>query len=113
MIKLIRKPGLIFIYKCGSKLCNWSHTILHKFLFTTVNPGEQIFPWAWICEALGATYVQHLQPHQFEALLLEALDDVTDQAPLHAVRLDGNECALRVVGHFSGNHTEEVKFSQK
>jgi hypothetical protein len=37
---------------------------------------------------------QHLQPHELEALVLEAGDDGCDEATLHAIGLDGNEGAL-------------------
>lgn len=45
--------------------------------------------------------MEHLQAHQFEAFHLEPLDDVSDDAPLNAVRLDGEECALLQLGHDS------------
>lgn len=35
-----------------------------------------------------------LDGHQFVALGLEAADHLTDQSPLHAVGLDGNEGSL-------------------
>ena len=44
--------------------------------------------------------LHELHGHQLEALLLEPLDDVADDAALHAVRLDHDEGPL-VVGHNS------------
>ena len=40
------------------------------------------------------TGLLELKADQLEALLLEALDDVTDQAALHSVRLDHDESTL-------------------
>ncbi len=51
-----------------------------------------------------STHLQKLQSHQSEALLLEALDDVSDQASLDAVRFDGNEGALGFGSHSSERH---------
>lgn len=49
-------------------------------------------------EGEEGAYPKKLHGHKAEPLLLEALDDVAHQAALHAVRLDGDEGALRV-GH--------------
>lgn len=45
--------------------------------------------------------MQHLHPNKFEALLFKPLDDLSDDASLHAIRLDGNECAFLQIGHDS------------
>lgn len=37
---------------------------------------------------------QHLEPHELEALVLEAGDDGGDEATLHAVGLDGDKGAF-------------------
>lgn len=43
---------------------------------------------------LTIAHLNHLHPHKFEAFHLESLDDLSDDAPLHAIGLDGNEGAL-------------------
>ncbi len=48
------------------------------------------------------TGLLELEAHQLEALLLEALDDVPDQAALHSVGLDHDESALPS-GHGDGH----------
>lgn len=47
------------------------------------------------------THMEHLQAHQLEAFDLEPLDDLSDDAPLHAVGLDGQEGALLQLSHDS------------
>lgn len=44
--------------------------------------------------------VGHLHGHKAEALGLEALDDLADDAALYAIRLDHNECSLILITHF-------------
>lgn len=40
------------------------------------------------------TYHKELHGHKLETFLLETLDDLTDQAPLDTIGLDGNEGTL-------------------
>ncbi len=45
--------------------------------------------------------MEHLHAHQFEALHLKPLDDLSNDAPLHAIGLDGKKGALLQLGHDS------------
>lgn len=47
------------------------------------------------------THRHHLHADELEALRLEPLDDVSDDAPLHAIGLDGDESALYLGIHSS------------
>lgn len=47
--------------------------------------------------------MEHLHAHQFEALGLKPLNDLSDDAALHTIRLDGNERALLQISHDSKN----------
>lgn len=47
------------------------------------------------------TYVHHLHADKFEAFHLEPLDDLSNDAPLHTIGLDGDEGALCQGGHDS------------
>lgn len=47
------------------------------------------------------TYMEHLHAHEFEAFHLKPLDDVSNDAPLHAIGLDGKKGALLQLGHDS------------
>lgn len=40
------------------------------------------------------TYMEHFHADEFETLLLEPLDDLPNDAPLHAVGLDCDKCAF-------------------
>lgn len=51
-----------------------------------------------------AAHLDHLHAHEFEAFHLEPLDDLADDAPLHAIGLDGNEGTLEL-----GSHDSETK----
>ena len=55
------------------------------------------------------TYMNHLQAHKFEALSLKPLDDISNEAPLHSIGLDGNKGTLLILGHDSGNKAEGKK----
>lgn len=46
-------------------------------------------------------HLKHLHAHKFEAFHLESLDDLSNEAPLDAIRLDGNEGTLRDSRHDS------------
>lgn len=49
--------------------------------------------------------MEHLHADQLEALLLEPLDDLPDDASLDAVGLDGDKGTLLQLGH--GSETQE------
>lgn len=51
----------------------------------------------------------HLHGHKFEAFGLKPLDDLSNDAPLHTIGLDGNECALLLLGHDSTTKAEKGK----
>lgn len=55
------------------------------------------------------THLEHLHAHQFEALRLEPFDDLADDASLHAVGLDGDECSLLQLSHGSGTQTGQIQ----
>lgn len=59
------------------------------------------------------THMNHLHGHQFEAFLFEPLDDLSNQAPLDTVGLDGNEGALLLVSHDSVRNQKETSRSWK
>ena len=58
--------------------------------------------------------MNHLQAHKFGALSLKPLDDISNEAPLHSIGLDGNKGTLLILGHFlrgvdnNMNITEEL-----
>lgn len=45
--------------------------------------------------------MEHLHADKFEAFLLEPLDDLSDDTPLHAIGLDGKKGALFQISHDS------------
>lgn len=47
--------------------------------------------------------MEHLHAHQLEAFGLKPLDDLSNDAPLHTIRLDGNKGALLQISHDSKN----------
>lgn len=49
-------------------------------------------------------HLNHLHSHKFEAFHLKSLDDLSNEAPLHTIGLDGNEGTLRL-----GRHDSETK----
>lgn len=49
----------------------------------------------------GFTYMEQLHAHKFEAFHLEPLDDLSNDAPLHTIGLDGNEGAFLKLRHDS------------
>lgn len=51
--------------------------------------------------------MHHLHANKFEAFHLEPLDDLSNDAPLHTIGLDGDEGAFGQVGHDSA--TEQRK----
>lgn len=53
---------------------------------------------------LTTAHLNHLHAHKFEAFHLESLDDLSNDAPLHAIGLDGNEGTLIL-----GSHDSETK----
>lgn len=54
--------------------------------------------------------MEHLHANEFEAFHLKPLDDLSDDAPLHAIGLDGDECALQLfVGHDSETKQKKKK----
>lgn len=59
------------------------------------------------------TYMQHLHADQFETFCLEPLDDIADDAPLHSIRLDGNEGAFLKLSHDSENKTGKKRKNAK
>ena len=52
-------------------------------------------------------YRKELHGHQLEALLLKALDDLADQAPLHTIGLDCNESTF--LCHDAENKTSAIQ----
>lgn len=59
-------------------------------------------------EESRSTNLKELHGHQSEALLLEALDDFSHQAALHAVGFDGDEGALGFGSHDSEEGNERT-----
>lgn len=53
---------------------------------------------------LKFAHLKHLHAHKFEAFHLESLEDLSNDASLHTVRLDGNEGTL-----FQVSHDSEIK----
>lgn len=53
-------------------------------------------------QQVSRTHRHQLHADEFEAFRLEPLDDLADEASLHAVGLDGDEGAL-----FLGSHSSE------
>lgn len=57
--------------------------------------------------------MDHLHAHQLEALHLKPLDDLTNDAPLHAIRLDGDECTFLQLSHDSETKQRMVESSRR
>lgn len=62
---------------------------------------KRLFPIFFSEKCLN--YLEHLHAHKFEAFHLEPLDDLSNEAPLHTVGLDGNEGTLQF------SHVSEIK----
>lgn len=45
--------------------------------------------------------MHHLHAHKFEAFHFKPLDDLSNDSPLHTIRLDGNKGALLLFSHDS------------
>lgn len=56
----------------------------------------------------GLTYMHHLHADKFEAFRLKPLDDLSNDSPLHTIRLDGNEGALFLFSHDSVKEEKEM-----
>ncbi len=57
--------------------------------------------------------MEHLHAHKFEAFHLEPLDDLSDDASLHPIWLDGEEGALLQFSHFSETKQKTKKDEEK
>jgi len=55
--------------------------------------------------------MEQLHAHKFEAFNLKPFDDLSDDAPLYTIRLNGKESALLQLSHDS--ETEQVKNSNR